>query len=91
MFPVNTRRICAVVGVSSTGTQGYPKRLGQVFQACYYAATSRAAPALARGSNFAGSMTARPKSRPGRSEVDDYSAFAGGTDRDREPWKKPLC
>src|SRR6266481_1232925 len=35
-------------------TQGYPKRLGQVFQTRYYAATSEAGPALAPGSKFAG-------------------------------------
>jgi acetoacetate decarboxylase len=39
-------------------TQGYPKRLGQVFQTRYYAATGKAGPALARGSKFAGSLTA---------------------------------
>src|SRR6201991_50055 len=39
-------------------TQGYPKRLGQVFQTRYYAATSKAGPALAAGSKFAGSLTA---------------------------------
>jgi len=39
-------------------TQGYPKRLGQVFQTRYYAATSKAGPALAPGSKFAGSLTA---------------------------------
>ena len=38
-------------------TQGYPKRLGQVFQTRYYAATSKAGPALAPGSKFAGSLT----------------------------------
>jgi hypothetical protein len=39
-------------------TQGYPKRLGQVFQNRYYAATGKAGPALAPGSKFAGSVTA---------------------------------
>jgi len=39
-------------------TQGYPKRLGQVFQTRYYAATGKAGPALASGSKFAGSLTA---------------------------------
>jgi hypothetical protein len=39
-------------------TQGYPKRLGQVFQTRYYAATGKAGPALAPGSMFAGSLTA---------------------------------
>jgi acetoacetate decarboxylase len=39
-------------------TQGYPKRLGQVFQTRYYAATGKAGPALAAGSKFAGSLTA---------------------------------
>jgi acetoacetate decarboxylase len=39
-------------------TQGYPKWLGQVFQTRYYAATGKAGPALARGSKFAGSLTA---------------------------------
>ena len=39
-------------------TQGYPKRLGQVFQTRYFAATGKAGPALAPGSKFAGSLTA---------------------------------
>jgi acetoacetate decarboxylase len=39
-------------------SQGYPKRLGQVFQTRYYAATGKAGPALAPGSKFAGSVTA---------------------------------
>jgi acetoacetate decarboxylase len=39
-------------------SQGYPKRLGQVFQTRYYAATGKAGPALAAGSKFAGSLTA---------------------------------
>lgn len=39
-------------------TQGYPKRLGQVFQTRYHAATGKAGPALAAGSKFAGSLTA---------------------------------
>ena len=39
-------------------TQGYPKRLGQVFQTRYFAATGKAGPALAAGSKFAGSLTA---------------------------------
>jgi hypothetical protein len=39
-------------------TQGYPKRLGQVFQTRYFAATGKADPALAAGSKFAGSLTA---------------------------------
>jgi acetoacetate decarboxylase len=39
-------------------SQGYPKRLGQVFQTRYYAATGKAGPALAAGSKFAGSITA---------------------------------
>src|SRR6201987_3677181 len=38
-------------------TQGYPKRLGQVFQTRYHAATGKAGPALAPGSKFAGSLT----------------------------------
>jgi len=38
-------------------TQGYPKRLGQIFQTRYYAATGKAGPALAAGSKFAGSLT----------------------------------
>jgi acetoacetate decarboxylase len=38
-------------------TQGYPKRMGQVFQTRYYAATGKAGPALAPGSKFAGSLT----------------------------------
>jgi acetoacetate decarboxylase len=37
--------------------QGYPKRLGQVFQTRYYAATGRAGPSIAAGSKFAGSLT----------------------------------
>jgi acetoacetate decarboxylase len=39
-------------------TQGYPKRLGQVFQTRYHAATGKAGPALAPGSKFAGSLIA---------------------------------
>jgi acetoacetate decarboxylase len=39
-------------------SQGYPKRLGQVFQTRYYAATGKAGPALVAGSKFAGSLTA---------------------------------
>ena len=39
-------------------TQGYPKRLGQVFQTRYFAATGKAGPSLAPGSKFAGSLTA---------------------------------
>src|SRR5271155_3292618 len=39
-------------------SQGYPKRLGQVFQTRYHAATGKAGPALAAGSKFAGSATA---------------------------------
>src|SRR6202161_698530 len=39
-------------------TQGYPKRLGEVFQTRYHAATGKAGPALAAGSKFAGSLTA---------------------------------
>jgi acetoacetate decarboxylase len=39
-------------------SQGYPKRLGQVFQTRYYAATGKAGPPLAAGSKFAGSVTA---------------------------------
>jgi len=39
-------------------TQGYPKRLGQVFQTRYYAATGKAGPDLAPGAKFAGSLTA---------------------------------
>jgi acetoacetate decarboxylase len=38
-------------------TQGYPKRLGQVFQTRYYAAIGRAGPALAPGSKFAGTIS----------------------------------
>lgn len=33
-------------------SQGYPKRIGQVFQTRYYAATGKAGPALAPGSKF---------------------------------------
>src|SRR5882757_5287031 len=39
-------------------TQGYQKRLGQVFQTRYHAATGKAGPALAAGSRFAGSLSA---------------------------------
>jgi len=39
-------------------TQGYPKRLGQVFQTRYDAAKGKAGPALAPGAKFAGSLTA---------------------------------
>src|ERR1700720_4879064 len=39
-------------------TQGYPKRMGQVFQTRFYAATGKAGPALAAGSKFAGSISA---------------------------------
>jgi len=39
-------------------TQGYPKRLGSVFQTRYYAATGKAGPALAAGSKFAGTLAA---------------------------------
>jgi Acetoacetate decarboxylase (ADC) len=38
-------------------TQGYPKRIGSVFQTRYYAATGKAGPALAAGSKFAGSLS----------------------------------
>lgn len=38
-------------------SQGYPKRIAQVFQTRYHAATGRAGPALAAGSKFAGSLT----------------------------------
>src|SRR6202035_1268181 len=34
-------------------TQGYPKRLGSIFQTRYYAAAGKAGPALAAGSKFA--------------------------------------
>lgn len=37
--------------------QGYPKRIAQVFQTRYHAATGKAAPPLAPGSKFAGSLT----------------------------------
>ena len=39
-------------------TQGYPKRLGSVFQTRYYAATGKAGPGLAAGSKFAGTLSA---------------------------------
>jgi acetoacetate decarboxylase len=39
-------------------TQGYPKRIGQVFQTRYFAATGKAGPSLASGSKFAASLTA---------------------------------
>jgi acetoacetate decarboxylase len=38
-------------------TQGYPKRMGQVFQTRYHAATGKAGPPLAAGSKFAGTLT----------------------------------
>src|SRR6202167_365747 len=38
-------------------TQGYPKRIAQVYQTRYYAATGKAGPALAAGSKFAGSLS----------------------------------
>jgi acetoacetate decarboxylase len=38
-------------------SQGYPKRIGRVFQTRYHAATGKAGPALAPGSKFAGSLT----------------------------------
>src|SRR6202167_109675 len=38
--------------------QGYPKRLGSVFQTRYYSATGKAGPALAAGSKFAGTVSA---------------------------------
>jgi hypothetical protein len=38
-------------------TQGYPKRIGSIFQTRYYAATGNAGPALAAGSKFAGSLS----------------------------------
>jgi len=38
-------------------TQGYPKRLGQVFQTRYYAATGKAGPGLTHGAKFAGTLT----------------------------------
>jgi acetoacetate decarboxylase len=37
--------------------QGYPKRIAQVFQTRFYAATGKAGPPLAPGSKFAGSIT----------------------------------
>jgi acetoacetate decarboxylase len=37
--------------------QGYPKRLAQVFQTRYHAATGKAGPALAAGAKFAGTLT----------------------------------
>jgi hypothetical protein len=39
-------------------SQGYPKRLGSIFQTRYYAATGKAGPALAAGSKFAGTISA---------------------------------
>jgi acetoacetate decarboxylase len=38
-------------------SQGYPKRLGRVFQTRYHAATGKAGPALAPGAKFAGTLT----------------------------------
>src|SRR6202167_2068192 len=40
-------------------TQGYPKRLGEVFQTRYYAATGKAGPALAAGAEVGGAPSAR--------------------------------
>src|SRR6476660_5025193 len=40
------------------GLKVYPKRLGQVFQTRYYAATGNAGPSLTPGSKFAGALTA---------------------------------
>jgi acetoacetate decarboxylase len=39
-------------------SQGYPKRLGAIFQTRYYAATGKAGPALAAGAKFAGTISA---------------------------------
>jgi hypothetical protein len=39
-------------------SQGYPKRIGSIFQSRYYAATGKAGPALAAGSKFAGAVSA---------------------------------
>jgi acetoacetate decarboxylase len=39
-------------------SQGYPKRLAQVFQTRYHAATGKAGPALAPGAKFAGTLSA---------------------------------
>src|SRR5580704_6684500 len=39
-------------------SQGYPKRIAEVFQTRYHAATGKAGPALAPGSKFAGSISA---------------------------------
>jgi hypothetical protein len=39
-------------------SQGYPKRLGSIFQTRYYAATGKAGPALAAGTKFAGTISA---------------------------------
>ena len=39
-------------------SQGYPKRIGSVFQTRYHAATGKAGPALAPGSKFAGTLSA---------------------------------
>jgi acetoacetate decarboxylase len=39
-------------------SQGYPKRLGQVFQTRYHAATGKAGPALAAGSKLANTLSA---------------------------------
>src|SRR6201995_5369334 len=47
-----------VAALARGWTQGYPKRLGQVFQTRYYAAPSKAGPALAPRSKCAGSLTA---------------------------------
>src|SRR6202789_3197908 len=39
-------------------SQGYPKRLGSVFQTRYFAATGKAGPSLVAGSKFAGTVSA---------------------------------
>jgi acetoacetate decarboxylase len=39
-------------------SQGYPKRIGSVYQTRYYAATGKAGPPLANGSKFAGTLSA---------------------------------
>jgi Acetoacetate decarboxylase (ADC) len=61
-------------------TQGYPKRLGQVFQTRYHAATGKAGPPLAAGSKFAGTMTASGRRLAEavvtlREPIKDLSAF----------------
>jgi hypothetical protein len=68
-------------------TPGYPKRIGQVFQSRYYAATGKAGPALSPGSKFAGSLTKWPPSGsgPGHAEGASDRPFSSEATANREP------